>query len=129
MNNSQDVRPIQVKLASGILLLYWAFGLVKILLRHHQPNIVLMAVLAAVFGSLLLCIWLLFRGRSWPRWLFLALFAADCWLALGSLHYLSPPSAMGVTLPCVELLGKLLAVVLLFLPAANRWFLGREETA
>ena len=129
MSNNQDLRPAQVKVASSLLLLYWAFALINILLRHHPPtSYVAAAVLTPLFGSLLLCIWLISRGINWARLLFLALFVGDCWLALRSLP-ISPRSAMDAIFPCVQLLLQLLALVLLFLPTANRWFLRRAESA
>ena len=125
MNNTQHLRPPQAKAASSLLLLYWGFRLVLFLGHHPPTSYVAAGLLTATWGSLFFCIWLLFRGMSWPRWLFLALFVGNCWVAT---HF-SPPSAMQSISAFVQLLLQLLAMVLLFLPNINRWFRGHAGIA
>ncbi|MEI6782145.1 MAG: hypothetical protein WCG26_15170 [Chloroflexales bacterium] len=130
MNNNQHPRPFQVTLAASLLLLYWAFGLLSVLHGHHPPhNWVSAAVFLTFFGSLLLCIWLVAFGISWARWLFVAWFTSNYLFAPWSLQHSPPPSAMDAVFPSVQLLLQLLALVLLFLPTANRWFRRRAEAA
>lgn len=125
MNDNRHLRPLQVKLASSLLLFYWAFGRIKVVLGHHPPsNWVSAAVFLTVFGSLFLCIWLISRGIGWARWLFLAWFAWNCLFSPWSFQHFCPPSIMDAIFPSVQLLLQLLALALLFLPTANRWFRG-----
>jgi|ERR1035437_6367244 hypothetical protein len=130
MNNNQHLRPLQINLASMLLLLYWAFGLIKVLLGHHPPtSYITAAVFISFFGSLLLCIWLIPRGTNWARWLFLAWFVWNCLFAPWGLQHFSPSSAMDAIYSSVQLLLQFVALVLLFLPTAKRWLRGRERTA
>ena len=130
MNNNQHLRPFQVKLACSLLLLYWAFGLIKVLLGHHPPaSYVSAAVFMGIFGSLILCIWLISRRTNWARWLFLAWFGWNCLFSPWGLQHFAPLSLMEAILPCIQLLLQLAALDLLFLPTANLWFTGRAELA
>ena len=130
MNNDQHLRPPQVKLASSLLLLYWAFGLVKVLLgRFPQSIYISAAVFLSFFGALILCIRLMSRGTNWARWLFLAWFVWNCFLSPWSLQHLSPRSAMGAMYSSVQLILQLVALALLFLPTVNRWFRARARAA
>ena len=130
MNNNQHLRPPQVNLASSLLVLYWAFGLVKVLLgRFPQTIYISAAVFLSFFGALILCIWLISRGTNWARWLFLAWFVWNCFFSPWSLQHLSPRPAMGAIYSSVQLMSQLVALALLFLPTANRWFRGHVRSA
>src|SRR5438552_17281766 len=80
MNNNRHFSPLQVRLASSLLLLYWVFGIIKVLVGHHPPTSYLTAaVFMSFFGSILLCIWLISRWSNWARWLFLVWIVRICY--------------------------------------------------
>jgi len=130
MKNNQHLLPIQVKLASSLLLVYWTFGLTRVLLGHHPPaSYVTAAVFTGFFGLLLLCIWLISRGTNWARWLFLVWFVWNCLFSPWRLNHFSPTSAMDAIFPSVQLLLQAVALVLLFLPTTSNRFRGRVRPA
>ena len=99
-------------LAAAVLALGWAVGFDTV---HSNGARVFFVVLWAYLG------YTAFSGQGWARHAILAVFVAKCWGLLNAPSLAAGMGALTATEAAAEAL-VLAALVVLWLPAARRWF-------
>lgn len=112
-----SVRPVEIKAAAGLILVVYFSGLLVI------PGPMWMkpgtyAGLAVLGGIVLLKVWSIWTGRNWGRWVVAVLYV----LTITGVFKPRNLSSVQLGLLWVQMFLTLVAVILLFTPAGNRWF-------
>jgi hypothetical protein len=114
-------RPLQVKVAAGLLGEGLAFDTIKALLRiavHHPSPSLYPAFyfnIAVTYVVTWILLYFVFRGKNWARWLVL------CSIVLGILSPLFPHYRVNLGFYLYSLL-DIVAVFLLFQRPSGEWF-------
>ena len=126
MNNSSTIssRPLPVKLAAGLLVACTMFAIINIAFRVHFDRSLKYVVVAIITSIPLLMAWLLYTGRNWARWTFVALVVWTLFLSPGIVHRQQTHSTFQAAFYCFQTLMQVICAVLLCLPSSNRWFKG-----
>ena len=124
MNNSYTVlsRPVPVKIASGLLVACTMFALIYIAFHVHFDRPLKYVFVAIITSMPLLMAWLLYTGRNWVRWLFLALVVSTLFLSPSTVRHQQTHSTFQAAFYCFQTLMQVICAVLLCLPSSNRWF-------
>ena len=131
-NENWAFRPTHVKMAAALLVLDLVLVVTNMMVHGGMPPrppeisaAANLLVPGGLLGVMLLWIWLIYQGRNWACWLYLAWFAWNVFFAPWHVHWDLAELRVKV---CVHLALQLAALALLFLPGASRWF-GRHVEA
>ncbi len=121
----QSSRPPAVTFAAILLAVSLAIGFAIVVAAGvNWANPSSYVVLAVMAGVPALLIWLIFRGKNWARWLFLAQFALSLLLSPRCFGRLETYSGLYAISFCLLLVLELTAAVALCLPRTGQWFGG-----
>ena len=131
MNNFSTVslRPVPVKIAAGLLVACTVSALIDLAFRVHFDKPLKYVLMAIMTSISLLMAWLLYTGRNWARWTFVAVVVWTLFLSPGVVHRQQTHSTFQAAFYCLQILMQVICVVLLCLPSSNRWFKGRAIPA
>jgi hypothetical protein len=123
-----------VRLACRMILASMALGLASLVPGVRAPldgvpeaaPIVTLLLLALFTGLTLWLLWSLALRRNWARWAMLAFLGLGWWLSSEDLmgEFLRSPLAATLDASCIAL--EMIACVLLFSAAADRWFIAQK---
>jgi hypothetical protein len=124
MNNSSTVslRPVPVKIAAGLLVACTMFAQIFIASRVHFDGPLKYVLMAIMTSIPLLMAWLLYTGRNWARWTFVAVVVWTLFLSPGIVHRQQTHSTFQAAFYCFQTLIQVICAALLCLPSSNRWF-------
>ncbi len=126
----QRSRPPAVTLAVILLTVSLAIGFTIIVAAGvNWANPSSYVVLGVMIGVPALLIWLIFQGKNWARWFFLAQFALSLLLSPRCFRRFEAYSGLYVISFCLLLVLELAAAIAFCLPRTRRWFAGGTNAA
>lgn len=117
-------RPLAVNIALVILLINFGTSLVPRLAYAEWNDLFVRIKYGSEIIMLLLTLWFIFRGKNWARWLLLAVGIAEFCLSVPRvIQHFQNHSASRILTYCLRSLVDVVALVALFHPSTNEWFL------
>jgi hypothetical protein len=121
----QRRRPLVVTLGLALFVANQVPNLVLNAIRGNWQSAYFYVIFVALLTVLFVPVWFIFRGKSWARWLLLAIFCVGfCAHFLSFSNSRSAHSASWIALDFVKSFVDIVALIALFLPSSNRWFIG-----